>query len=60
MSEREPPREVENYTGAFLVSFGFLLFMAFWTLATLAGFVWVLITGVILNQAIRLIALRKS
>ena len=60
MSEREPPREVENYTNAFLVSFGVLLFMAFWTLATLAGFIWVLITGAVLNQAIRLIARRTG
>jgi len=60
MRHRPPPRRVENYTSAFLVSFGVLIFMSFWTIATLAGFIWVLISTAVFEGALRLVAQRRG
>ncbi len=45
MEERKPPGRVENYTHAFLVTAGVILFMGFWTIAALFGWLWVAITA---------------
>ena len=49
--ERSP---APNYTQAFLVTLGFLLFMTFWTIAAFAGFIWVLLSAVAIDRAILL------
>ena len=41
----QPHGRVENYTDAFLASLSVLLFMAFWTIAVLMGFAWVVLTA---------------
>ncbi len=46
------PDRVENYTNAFLVTAAGILFMVFWTLASTVGFVWVVITGVLLDRGL--------
>lgn len=51
---KQYPGRVENYTNAFLVSAAGLLFVAFWTLASTAGFIWVIISSVLLDGGIRL------
>ena len=52
---RHHPQPVEDYTNAFLASFGLLLFMAFWVIATVAGFLWVVLVATGLDRAFRLI-----
>ncbi|MBM1221634.1 hypothetical protein JQU17_12080 [Ponticoccus sp. SC2-23] len=58
MSTRPPPKPVENYTDAFLVSFGVVLFMAFCVIAYVVGFLWAMITGYVIDRVIRLIGNR--
>ena len=58
MRHRPPPRRAENYTNAFLIVLGAILFMAFWTIATLAGFVWVALTGLLIDRVIWLASAR--
>lgn len=48
------PDRVENYTNAFLVTAAGILFMAFWTLASTVGFIWVVISSVLLDCGIHL------
>lgn len=45
-----PIREVEDYTNAFLTTLGFLLFMSFWVIAALFGYLWVAITAYGINH----------
>ncbi len=52
MTNGPHPRAVENFTTAFLAMSGLLLFVALWTLAALAGFLWVGIAAVVLDRAI--------
>jgi hypothetical protein len=42
MSERKHPGRVEDFTDAFLVSFGFIVFIALLTIHALLGFLWAL------------------
>lgn len=55
---RRYPRRVENYTKPFLVTSGVILFMAFWTLAALAGFVWVIMSAALIELALRIMESR--
>lgn len=57
---RQPPKEVEDYTNAFLVTSGGILFMFFWVLATLAGAIWVAATAFVLNRLITFIGRRRE
>lgn len=57
--KRRSVGRVENYTTAFLVTCGLILFMAFWTLAAVAGIVWVLLSASLLDGLIRLGAARR-
>jgi hypothetical protein len=41
-----------NFTQAFLITLGLILFMAFWTIATMAGFLWVLLSATVIDRAI--------
>ena len=53
MSQRSHPKEVEDYTGAFLASLGLLLFMVLWTIAAVAGMIWAVVTGLGLDTVIK-------
>jgi hypothetical protein len=55
---RKPYKSVENYTNAFLVTVGLVLFMAFFTLAATKGFVWVVLSAALIDGLIRLRAAR--
>lgn len=50
---RQYPTKVENYTNAFLVTVGLMLFMAFFTLAAIKGFVWVMLSAALIDCVIR-------
>ena len=45
MDHRKPPGRVEDYTQAFLVTVGVILFMAFFTIAAMFGWLWVAVTA---------------
>lgn len=49
---RQHPQAVEDYTNAFLVSFGVLLFMTLLTVASLAGGLWMFLTAAVINRVI--------
>lgn len=55
---RNQPRAVENYTDAFFAVFGVLLFMVMWTIAAIAGYLWVFATAWMIDRIGRLIARR--
>jgi len=57
---RQYPNRVENYTNAFLFTTGVILFMAFFTLASTKGFVWVLLTAALIDGSIRFTASRRA
>lgn len=40
MSNHQPHGRVEDFTSAFLVSFGVLVFIMLWTISILFGFFW--------------------
>lgn len=56
---RHHPKEVEDYTNAFLVTTGGILFMFFWVLATLAGALWVAAVALGLNRCITWLGRRR-
>lgn len=49
---------VEDYTNAFLVTTGLMLFMVFFTLAAMKGMIWVLLSAALIDTLIRLKAAR--
>jgi hypothetical protein len=51
---RHYPLRVENYTNAFLVTSGLILFMAFFTLAATNGFVWVMLSAALIDLGLKL------
>jgi len=57
---REPPQPVEDFTTAFLVTAGGILFMAFFTLAATVGFLWVVLSAALIDTIIRLRAARLA
>lgn len=60
MTTRPPPKRVENYTDAFLVSFGVVLFMALSVITVLVGFLWAMVTGYAIDRVIRVIGNRMA
>ncbi len=50
---------VENYTNAFLVTCAGILFMAFFTLAAVKGFVWVVLSAALIDGLIKFGASRS-
>lgn len=50
---RRYPQRVENYTNAFLVTSGLILFMAFFTMAATVGIIWVLLTAALIDSGVR-------
>ena len=57
---RQYPCRVENYTNAFLVTSGVILFVAFLTLAATKGFVWVLLSAAVIDGGLRFTAARNT
>lgn len=57
---RHQPERVQNYTTAFLVMSGVILFMAFLTLAAIKGFTWVVLSAALIDGLIRLSSARMS
>ena len=51
MSDRDQQQSVENCTNAFLVSFG-LLFIVLLAIASVLGWLWMLLTAALVNQLI--------
>jgi len=51
---------VENYTNAFLVTCAGILFMAFFTLAAVKGFVWVVLSAALIDGLIKFGAARAE
>lgn len=49
---QKPPGTVEDFTDAFLVSAGMLLFCGLFALAALTGFFWALLAAACMNRAI--------
>ena len=47
--DRQP---APDYTAAFLVTLGVIFFMAFWTIASVAGFLWVVLSAALIDRAI--------
>jgi hypothetical protein len=47
---QHPIRRVEDYTDAFLASLWVLLFMAFWVIAAVFGYLWVAVSAYGLNH----------
>ena len=45
MSNHPPIKTVENYTDAFLTTFGVFLFMVLWMIAAALGYLWVAVTA---------------
>lgn len=58
MSYRRPVDSVQDYTDAFLVWFGVLLFMSFWMIAVVLGYIWVVIIAFSLNGLFKWIGRR--
>lgn len=52
MSGQRPPGRVENFTGAFLVSFGVLVFFALLTISAILGFIWAVVTGYLCDKGL--------
>lgn len=52
MDDRQPPGRVEDFTDAFLVSFGVLVFIGFFAIMAVLGWLWV---GLVALGADRLI-----
>lgn len=55
----QPKGRVENYTGAFLATSWFIVFMALWTVAAVLGFVWVIVMSYALDLLFRWMGRRK-
>ena len=58
MSYRRPVEAVEDYTNAFLATLWVLLFMSFWAIAVILGFIWVAVTAYGLNAFFKWIGRR--
>lgn len=52
MSHQSPPGRVENFTSAFLVSFGVLVFFALLTISAILGFIWAVATGYLCDKGL--------
>ena len=60
MSEQHIPKQVPNFTNAFLGMMGLILFMAFWVMAALWGFLTVVLGAAAINALIRRIGRNRS
>ncbi len=53
MHDNRYPRRVENYTNAFLGCVAVILFMGFWVIGALFGFLWVILSAMVIDLCIR-------
>lgn len=60
MEYRQPPGRVPDYTQAFLVTCGVILFMAFWTIAALFGWLWVALTATGIDRVLAFWSRRRA
>ena len=60
MSHHKPIGRVEDFTDAFLTTLGVILFMSFWIIGALFGYLWVVITAYGLDHFFRWIGRVKS
>jgi threonine/homoserine/homoserine lactone efflux protein len=60
MSHRQPIREVQNYTDAFLTTVGVCLFVVLWMIAAALGYAWVAVTAYCVDHVFRLVGRLKS
>lgn len=56
---KQHPGRVEDFTDAFLVSFGVVVFMALWTVNVLIGFIYALLVAYGGNKIMTLIHRRR-
>lgn len=60
MSHRQPIREVQNYTDAFLTTVGVCLFVVFWMIAAALGYLWVAVTAYCIDHLFKWFGRAKS
>lgn len=60
MSYHKPIDRVEDYTDAFLTTFGVFLFMVFWMIAAALGYLWVAIVAYGLDLCFKWIGHKRS
>ena len=59
MSDRNHPGRVEDFTNAFLVCFGVLLFIMLWTVSIVLGFIWALTSAYGCDKVVSRIGKRR-
>ncbi len=60
MRRPEHPGEVEDFTNAFLVSFGVIVFIALWAVSVILGFIWALMSAYGTDKALSRWSRRRS
>lgn len=53
-------RQADDYTDAFLVTLGVLLFISFWMIAAAYGYVWLAVTAYSIDHGIKWIGRRRT
>lgn len=59
MSTQRPLGRVENFTGAFLISFGVLVFVGLLTISAILGFIWAVATGYLCDKGLARLTQRE-
>lgn len=59
MNNGDHPGRVEDFTTAFLVSFGVLVFIMLWTVSIVLGFLWALTSAYGCDKLVSLIHKRR-
>lgn len=57
---KQHPEPVPDFTNAFLAMVWGILFMAFWTIASIFGFLWVALSATAIDVALRRLRLRRA
>ena len=57
---KQHPEPVPDFTNAFLAMAWGILFMAFWTIASIFGFLWVALSATAIDVVLRRLRLRRS
>ena len=60
MSDHRPIQAVEDYTNAFLTTLAVFLFMSFWVIAAILGYLWVAVTAYGLNHLFKWIGRQRT
>ncbi len=53
MRNSQHPGRVEDYTDAFLGTVAVILFMGFWVMSAVFGFIWVILTTALIDIVIK-------